>query len=79
MKEETLRLAETMEMYDTLRNMGILMDPDLDDFRRDCNAFVREGTPSSAKPYVRSADRVLVYDLKVKDGAPSRAVLKKRG
>ena len=79
MKEDVLRLSETIEMYNTLRNLGILMDPALEKFRSDCNAFVRDGVPSSGKARIPSVDRVLHYDLKVRAGSSSHAALRRSG
>lgn len=46
-KTVQLRLAESIDLVEKLRELGIdTKTPAMDDFRRDMNAFVRDGTES---------------------------------
>jgi hypothetical protein len=43
-----LRLAESIDLVEKLKGLGIdTKMPAMDDFRRDMNAFVRDGTEST--------------------------------
>lgn len=74
MKDQSRRLAEVMAIYEELNKFGVTREAAA--FRGDCQAFVRDGTPSSGRCMLHSMDRYLHYELKAKDGAESFAVIK---
>jgi len=64
-----MRLAEVIDIYSSLRKTGLLYDHDLQGFRADCQAFVKDAQSSAGRPRVRAAGgRVLEYELRRKEG-----------
>lgn len=75
MKQQELRLAETISMYGELRRLGI--EPkEVPKFSKDCQVFVKDGIPSTGKCKIESLNKYLHYELKTKLNTESFAVIK---
>lgn len=75
-KSTELRLAEVMDIYAKLREIRVFDDPGLLPLKRDCQVFVRDSRPARGTCRLKTLGRDLQYDLRVRSGKPTLAVIK---
>ena len=63
--DEFQRIAEVVNIFKTLneKNLGISEFPEVIEFRKICNKFIRDGEPIKGKIKILGAKRIICYDF----------------
>jgi len=75
-KSTEMRLAEVIEIYAKLREARVFDDPGLRQLKNDCQNFVRNSAAARGTCRIQAIGRDLEYDLTVRSGKQTVAVIK---